>query len=91
MQVILRILMLTILVGCNSAIESRPITLYKGTVAAGNGVVHFISHNDPDGINSMKHCEALKAFYESAENSPYVCASVVFDKFAPRADWNIAN
>lgn len=84
------VLMFAILSGCDNPPESQPVTLYNGTVTAGNGVVHFVSHNDPNGINSMKHCEALKSFYESSDSASYVCSSVVFKDFVPRAEWKIA-
>ena len=90
MKKVLSLFMLVILVGCDKSPASQPITLYKGAVASGNGIVHFISHNDPNGIYSTKHCEALKKFYESSDNSSYVCSSVVYNEFVPRAEWRLA-
>jgi hypothetical protein len=90
MHHLLKILAFVMLSGCYDHPESQPITLYKGTVMSGNGIVHFISHNDPKGTYSMKHCEALKNFYESSDISSYVCSSVVFKDFVPLAQWKIA-
>jgi hypothetical protein len=62
---------------------SQLVVLYKGEIAAGQSVVAFIGHNDPNGQYAAKHCEELKSLYTAKEQIPYYCSTVVFKEFKP--------
>ncbi len=71
------------IVGCEKN-DSQMIVLYRHSVAPGNSVVSFVSHNDGTGQYASPHCEQLRKLYESKEKIAYVCSTVVFDDFKPR-------
>lgn len=76
--------------GCGDP-ASQPITLYRDYVGPGNGMVHLVSWNDPDGDLSLRWCEDLRKLYERTNKRPYVCARVIYEEFRPQAKWRLAD
>ncbi len=77
----------TVLIGCSENNESRPVTLYKYSVSAGNGVVTFVTYNDINGSFSMEHCEVLKQEYLKKYNEKYICAIRLDNDYLPDVEW----
>jgi len=74
-----------------SSQKDLAVTLYKYDVAPGNAVVHFVSLNDPEGINSMKHCKSLRDLYVRTDKEIYICASIIYKKNQPKPRWHITD
>lgn len=76
------------LVACSDA-PSKPITLYKGSVASGNSVTNFVNHADKFGDTAMIYCRDLAEVYERRYGERYICSDVVYKDFKPNATWNV--
>lgn len=77
------------LVACSEA-PSKPVTLYKGSVASGNSVTNFVNHADKFGDTAMLYCKDLAEIYELRYGERYICSDVVYKDFKPKAFWNVA-
>lgn len=73
---------MSMLAGCQKN-DSQVIVLYRDSVAPGNSVVEFVSHNDETGQYATVHCEQLRQLYKEKEKIEYFCSTIVFDEFRP--------
>lgn len=76
------------LVACSET-PSKPVTLYKGTIASGNSVTNFVNHADKFGDTAMIYCKDLAEIYERRYGERYICSVVVYKDFKPNALWNV--
>jgi hypothetical protein len=75
-------------VACSNS-SSKPVTLYKGSVASGNSVTNFVNHADKFGDTAMIYCRDLAEIYERRYGERYICSDVVYKDFKPKAAWSV--
>lgn len=85
---LLMALMVLSSVACSNS-SSKPVTLYKGSVASGNSVTNFVNHDDKNGDTAMIYCKELAEIYERRYGDRYICSDVVYKDFKPNATWNV--
>ena len=86
---LLMALMVLSSVACSNS-SSKPVTLYKGSVASGNSVTNFVNHDDKNGDTAMIYCRDLAEIFERRYGERYICSDVVYKDFKPNAAWNVA-